>query len=182
MKQVLKKRPLGIIVLSLFHMVSGLFVLLIACLTWVFLDKINIFFSLLVTPAERFITSGLIACLVLVISGVLMWRGDTWGYYLGSFHYLAGALQNINTLLMLPFFLSSVYPNVEPVILITPQLFFAFYGLQGLLQALIYLYFFKRSVRVYFRVEEQNHWRFLIIQLIICLGIIILGLLYAIIM
>ncbi|MCK5242222.1 hypothetical protein KAR34_07210 [bacterium] len=177
MEQTIKKQPLGITVLSLFHLISGFIVLTTSSLIWLYLDRISVLFALIFTPAERFISAGLIAGIVLILSGVLLWKGDKWGYFIASFHYLVGAVQNITTILFLPLFMTSLFPNGNPQMLILPKAFYWFYGIQVAPQLLLFAYLCLPSIREYFRVKNHSLGKIILIQLGACVAVALFALL-----
>jgi hypothetical protein len=170
MEQMLKKQPIGITVLSLFHLISGFIALMSSILIWLYLDNIKVLFALIFTPSERFISAGMISCIVLILSGLLLWKGDTWGYYIAAFHYLVGAIQNATTLFFLPLFMTSLFPNQNIQILILPKAFYWFFGIQIVPQLLLFTYLCLPHIREYFGVKEQGLLKTILILLSACVA------------
>ena len=99
------KRPIGISILAGLHIIGSIIVAVIFLLYIPLLQnrpEFNKVVPLLgISPATLFIVIGFVLALACA-SGIGMWMGKKWGWFLGSFYYAYFIITNINALIMIP--------------------------------------------------------------------------------
>ncbi len=122
---------------------------------------------------------GVIVILVLrLTSGIGMWKGTRWGWYLGSLHYMYSIASTLTALIMIPFMMSVLDPADIAAMSRGPSYSSIKYGSQiiihFIIHFLLYVYFFKGTVRAFFGLTEQTKWKAIVGQIGMCLGLTIL--------
>lgn len=165
------KRPVGISILAILHIVGGglscIYVLFLIVLFSSNLETQQVFNNLgdslsLLPPA-----------ILAVISGIGMWKGRRWGWYLGLFYYVYSIVRNLIPFFTLRLLMNSI-PYEEVANLIPgPAYYYMKYGMGIIVHLLIYLYFFKDDVRTFFqlRLSKKGKWKPILVAL--CISILI---------
>ena len=168
------KRPKGISILSILHLIGGVSgALLIAPVVAEFNqspEASQIFNAMGIPPLSILINIILILTIALA-SGIGMWNGKKWGWYLGSFYYLYSVFRNAGALISIPRLCSQIPPQEMETLAHQPSYYYAKHATRVVVHFLLYLYFFKGNVRDFFAVSEQKKWKPVIIELGTCLAI-----------
>lgn len=169
MEAIRNKRPVGIAILAWLHIIGGA------------LGALAIGVPLLRnTPEARealsqngmvpflLLTALVFLCVLACLSGIGLWLGRWWGWFLGAFYHAYGVVRNVCALVMIPYLLGSLRPE---------ELAQAGYGLgfycckhaaRIIVHTLIYLYFFKADVRRHFGLSPKGRWLPALGQFAIC--------------
>jgi hypothetical protein len=75
-----------------------------------FRQRLSIF-SFLGFPTSLLIFSIVFLFALGIASGVGMWKGRKWGWYLGTFYYIYSITRNANALLAVSIFINSMSPG-----------------------------------------------------------------------
>jgi hypothetical protein len=167
-----RKRPTGITILSVLHFL-GVFGFAVLAF---FLVRSN-------DPQIRqgFANIGIsfpvVVCAIALLSalafasGIGMWCGAKWGWFLGSFYYAYSIVTNINALLSIDDILSAFPAEDTAHFRPGPAFYYGKFGFRLALSALIYLYFFKENVREYFGLQNAKKWPAVVVHFAVCIGI-----------
>lgn len=166
-----KTRPRGISILRVLHLVGGI-ILAIILVPLIIAFKSNpeaseAFAAMGMSPIAALIAM-ILLCVITIASGVTMWKGIKWGWYLGSFYYLYSVFRSISALMTVPLILSQAPPEqvAHP-----PSYYYTKFTVRSIIHLLIYLYFFKSNVRDFFNVSEIAKWKPVLIEIGVCLAI-----------
>jgi hypothetical protein len=168
-------RPLGVSILSWLDIIAGAGGA-IAVLLMIFhrtAPRVQEFFAATGISPSLTILYILLICSLALISGIGMWTGRRWAWYLGSFIWLYSIIRSLNALVNIALPLVTTQASETAQSSHGPVYYFAKFGLRVFFQILIYTYFFQPNVRSYFGVSETQKWRVFLPQLGIALGIII---------
>lgn len=136
----MKKKPIGITILSILALISGVLIVSQA------MHARN--FNALLVVSVLFV--GILA----ISSGIGMLLGKRWGWWLGTFYYVYAILRYLNTIFA-GFRIAVQSQNSIPEIgnHITE------YGIRIVIHSLILLYFFKDDVKEYFNVSHYSKFK-----------------------
>ena len=95
-----RKRPNGISILSVLHILAVVIGAIIVTITMMRGQ----------TPAW-IVVAFLFTFALALASGIGMWKGRKWGWYLGTFYYLYEIVRNVNVLISIPTLISSLTPE-----------------------------------------------------------------------
>ncbi len=136
------KRPTGISVLAILFVISGTGILILQIL---FVRRFGEVSEMIgVSPWYYYLSVGYLGLLYL-FSGILMWKGDRRGWWLGAYSQLYGILRSANVLLTIPSLIEQYgMPSADISTHYTKHL------IRIVLYLLIFLYFYKTNVLAYF--------------------------------
>lgn len=173
------QRPFGISILSVLHFLGGIGLCVVAAWGASMLKEPRVAKGI----AEMGIPLPLIAAGIGLLvflgigSGIGMWKGAKWGWYLGSFYYAYSIMRNLNALYSLS--------AVNELFASTPEeadsvpghglsYYYIKYGVRALISIMIYAYFFNRNVRAFFGLGQAKKWPAIAAQMAICIAFLIL--------
>lgn len=177
--QVKPPRPAGIAILSILAILGGIMI-----------AGLLLYFAVYLPPSKRremgqgvsetlgVAPSLLIAAVVFLgvlgtASGIGMWLGRKWGWWLGSFWYLFATFRNANALFV-TYQLSSTMPAEELAALPGGVgKYYLKFGARVIISALLYWYFFKSNVREFFGVQDAPLWKASAAQVGVCIAILV---------
>jgi hypothetical protein len=169
-----KKRPVGTSILAVIHIAGGI----LGAIVTVFLvnqlgknPEAHHGLAALGLPPALLIVAIVFIFGLGIASGIGMWKGRKWGWYLGSFYYMYSIIRNLNALVTIPMLMNSMPPEELANMSKGPSYYYIKHGGRVIIHLLLYLYFFKGSVREYFSLTEQNKWKPFLVELGICIGI-----------
>jgi hypothetical protein len=168
-------RPLGISILSVLHFLGGVVLLILAAAFPILTankPEIAEGMAAVGIPLPLLI-AGIVFLAVLAIgSGIGMWIGAKWGWYLGSFYYMYSVVRNILAFLNV-YLLVDQMPAAEVAAMTRgPEYHYFKFGGRVVIHALIFLYFFKGNVVEHFGLKDTSGWKVLLIEFGICVGIV----------
>lgn len=172
-----KKRPLGISILAVLHIIYAIFITFLLVQLAMKLEDQQ-FLDMLGPPPIVFIVTRCFIWGLAIASGILMWKGKKWGWYLGSFCYMWGILLYAIALATLLMSIISFMPPEEIAIgSQSPTYIFVKHSVQTIIAFLLYLYlylyFFRSNVREFFSLTEQKKWKPVLAELSICIAIVV---------
>ncbi|MCP4104639.1 MAG: TRAP transporter small permease [Desulfobacteraceae bacterium] len=167
-KEMKLLRPTGISILSWLHIIGGvlgivIFISVKESSQW-FGDSLKILG--LTQPILVIYVLSLFS--IGIASGIGMLNGKRWGWHWGAFYYIFSVASSLNSLIMIPTLMSTVDPAE---ILHEPSYYYIQSGCRLIIHLLIYLYFYKKNVRIFFGLADQNKWKAILSQIGICIGI-----------
>lgn len=174
-----KKRPVGISILAGFHIVGGI----LGAIVIVFLvaqlgrkpeaqEGFEQVLAMLGLPPALLVVAIVFIFGLSIASGIVMWKGIKWGWYLGSFYCMYIIVLNVNALFTIPMLMSSASPEELANMSRGPTYYYVKYGGRVIFHILLYLYFFKGNVREFFSLTEQKKWKPVLAELGVCIGIV----------
>lgn len=170
------QRPLGITLLAVLHFTGGLglmIVLIILLATSLDNPQLQEVFARLGVPIPLLIAGILLLSALGIASSIGMWRGARWGWHLGSFYYVYSILRNVSAMFLMSDLVSRSTADELASLRHGPGFYYLKFSIRVLISALIYLYFFKANVRNYFGLAENQSWKFILAQLLLCLVLLI---------
>ena len=175
MEESRKKRPIGISILSWLHILGGAAgaAIVVAFLPgmWNTPEALGVLNAIGIPPALLLLA--IVFLLILAcLSGVGMWMGKRWGWFLGSFYYAYSVVRNIIALAAIPGLLGALSSEELAEATHGPGYYYAKHGTRVVVHALLYLYFFKSNVRAYFGFRNRRRWLPAIVQIVICIAIV----------
>ncbi len=170
-------RPIGITLLSVLHFASGiLFGMLAICgAAMVREPQVAEAIAKIGIPIPLLAASLGVLTLLGILSGVGMWKGARWGWYLGSFYYMYSIIRNLNALLAVDNLFAMFAEEGLPSPGRGPSYYYLKFSLRALFSLLLYLYFFKGNVRDYFGLRQTKRWPIIVGQVAICIAIMLAG-------
>lgn len=168
-----RDRPLGITILSILHFVGGV-ALAIGLVAFAFVrvdPQVTQALSEIGIPLPLLIAGiGFLAVLG-IASAIGMWKGKTWGWYLGSFSFAYAIVRNVNALVAV-YDLSNVLPAEELADASRgPGYYYMKFGIRTVVSLLLFMYFFKANVRAYFGLVEARLWKAAVAEFVLCIVI-----------
>jgi len=149
-------RPKGITVLSILHVlggVAGLILIPYVAQQFSKAPEVAKGFSAAGFPPAVILSFLSIIAVVIIASGVGLWIGKKWGWYIGSFYYIYSILKSSNALLWLFYFMATL-PQGE---INDPYRHIIKHGITIIIHLLIYIYFFQPSVKNYFQLPDVKN-------------------------
>jgi len=107
-----KKRPIRTSLLAVLHVAGGILGAIGTFFLVVQLGKNPEYqqgFDMLGLPPALLIVAIVFSCGLGIASGMGMWRGRKWGWYLGSFCYMYSIVRGANALATIPILMSSIW-------------------------------------------------------------------------
>lgn len=170
------KRPIGTSIIAILHISGGflgiIFMIFMSVKVYYLpetLEKINI----LGLPPSLLIIAIFFVLVLALASGIGMWTGKKWGWFLGSFYYMYSIVRNSTALITIPMMINSMPPEEVAEMSRGPSYYYIKHGLKIIIHSLIFLYFFKSNVIDFFTMNEYKKWKPILIQLSICAIIVI---------
>jgi hypothetical protein len=163
------KRPFGIYLLSQLYFVLGLIGLIglmifIGCWDKQMSRDVPLASVAVFLPAST---------LVLLAASNGMWKGATWGWYLGSFLGAYGILRNVVALLDGYSLFRAMTAQELGALSNPPWVLYLKWSLGFLFSLLVFLYFFKPNVKEFFGMTNRLLRRAVVTELLLCLVVIV---------
>ncbi|MEW6104542.1 MAG: hypothetical protein AB1630_12135, partial [bacterium] len=162
----MKQRPLGITIFSIIYILVGMGIFIIQIL---FGKKMGDVSSLGISQLAFTISITFLGLLSFA-SGIGMWLGKKWGWWLGAFYCVYGVLRQVNVIIMLPGIIAQFGEPQQGI-----EYYWIKYAGRILCYSLLFLYFFKRNVREYFDLEEYPKKKAIFILIGVAFGIVASG-------
>jgi hypothetical protein len=101
-------------------------------------------------------------------SGIGMWIGSKWGWYCGSFWYAYAIVRNVAALVTIYGMSDVISADLASGSARGPGYYYFKHGGRIVVNALIFLYFFKTNVREYFGLADSSRWKAALLEFGIC--------------
>ena len=137
----MKKRPLGITILAILNIAGGIILFVGQVLMIGFLDELP---SLGISSPAAMISVAVLAILALV-SGIGMWLGRSWGWWLGAFYYVYGIVRNLNGVISLSGFSDEFGAPSQGI-----ETYYIRFGARVVFYSLILVYLFRGNILEHF--------------------------------
>jgi hypothetical protein len=109
-----------------------------------------------------------------VSSGIGMWVGRKWGWWLGSFYYVYSVARNASALLTISALEDELAGGTRG-----PEYYYVKYGGRVVVHFLILLYFFRGNVLRYFALENLPKWKAVSTLIAVCAAIFVAASLFS---
>ncbi len=176
-KELKPGRPLGISIFAWLDIIGGVLgVPITAFVVFFFAKSINgrhFLAGLGISPELLFVYL-MVLCVLAIASGVGMWSGKRWGWYLGSFFCVYNIVRDVNALIRITAAMNAMSREDVAGMSHGPGFFYVKFGVRIILGILMYLYFFKANVRAHFGLSETKKWKPVATQTAICAAILLL--------
>ncbi|MEQ8788655.1 MAG: hypothetical protein RIC55_20260 [Pirellulaceae bacterium] len=165
-QRITVNRPIGVTILAVLHLLGGALLFVSQFLLLANLDTLDESFQAIgISPVLVLGGLMLLACLA-TASGVGMWIGAKWGWWLASFYYVYSVFRNASAMMTIV-----AMTNSLAAIGLGPEEYLLKHAGRMLIHFLLLLYFFKSNVLYYFGLEQFNKAKAIGILVGICLGI-----------
>lgn len=144
-------RPMGVSILSALLMLSGLMLLVAQITLFATLKGMEETLNSIGIPPYILLFGVIFLTALTIASGVGMWMGTKWGWWLGSFYYVYSVFRNGSALLSIGMMTEQFEDTSRGV-----EYYMAKHGSRAVFSFLLFLYFFKRNVLEYFGMEGLN--------------------------
>ncbi len=158
-------RPIGIILLSILHFISGVGIILVP----IFFHNPNLSNEIGISSVLMY-SSILFLGVISILSAIGMWLGKSWGWWLGAFYYIYAIARYTNSIIVLNS-LSDQLANSSR----GSGYYFSRDIFRIITSGLIFIYFFKNNVREYFTLKNYSKIKSMGILVIITLALIIVA-------
>jgi len=168
-----KERPRGISILSVFHIAGGVFRVIVAIYLVAQFSKnpeVQQRIAMLDLPPALFVITTIFISSLAIASGIGMWKGRQWGWYLGSFYHLYIVARNANAFATIAMLMSFLLPG-ELTDMSRGLSYDYIKPVRIIVHFLLYIYFFEGNVRNFFSNAGQSKWRPILGQIGIYTGI-----------
>ena len=159
-------RPVWVSVLAVLHFVGGIVYLGTQFIFLANLKAIEPTLHTLGMTSGLMIFALMVLAIVSIASGIGMWIGVKWGWWLGAFYYIYSIFRNASAVLMV-----ISMTNVLEVGSREPEYYLIKHSGRIVLHFLIFLYFFKGNVLEFFHLEGLSKPKAIGIMVGICIVI-----------
>jgi len=157
-----KARPIGITLLSVWYVFSGISSLLLQIPIFATLlqsspDAAAVLSAVGIQPFSDPLVASLVSAVILA-AGIGVWMGYRWGWYVGSFYcfyFMVGGIEGIlESIVSWNIYYKDTIPNgvIGDVIFQLIKIGSAF-----VIPLIIYIYYYRRAVKEYFNVADVNN-------------------------
>ena len=160
------RRPRGIAILSVLAIIGGVILLFVSILMAASSQNSSVSFTEMGFPPSLVLTAIAFLAALTLASGIGMWRGLKWGWWLGCFYYVYAVFRNGSALLTI----SEMSVDLADVAR-GPEYYYGKYSLRIVFNLLLILYFFKSSVLEYFGLTDINKLKAIGFLVLTCIGI-----------
>ena len=92
-------RPIGLSILAVLHLLGGLVLFAIQFLLWTRVDQMKQPLQVIGMPPVILLAGVMFLSLLGIISGIGMWTGARWGWWVAAFYYVYGVFRNAGALI-----------------------------------------------------------------------------------
>lgn len=159
-------RPVGVSILAMLHLVGGVGLAVVLVALVVNRQAIGEPLQMLGMPPALLIIGVLFLAVLTIASGVGMWMGTKWGWWLAAFYYLYGVVRHGSALMTVAALADRLEDGMRG-----PAFYLIKFGVRIIVHLLLVLYFFRGNVRAFFGLTTVGKARALGILVGICLAI-----------
>ncbi|EMI47185.1 putative membrane protein [Rhodopirellula sp. SWK7] len=157
------ERPVGVSVLAVLHILGGLVLFGVQFLMFARLDSMEESLRAMGIPPVLVIVGVMFLSVLTIASGIGMWMGTRWGWWLAAFYYVYGVLRNASAL----YTVVSMADQLEGTAR-GPEFYMIKHSVRIVIQSLLLMYFFKGNVLDYFDLSTLKKGKALGILVGIC--------------
>lgn len=164
--RVTTARPVGISILAALHFVGGIILFGGQFLLFANLQAMEDSLRSVGMPPALLIAGVMFLAVLATASGVGMWIGAKWGWWLGSFYYVYSIFRNGSALLTIVAMSDQFEGNSRGI-----EYYLIKHIGRIVVHALLFLYFFKGSVLGFFGMKDLNKATAIAIPVGICIAV-----------
>lgn len=146
-------RPFGVTILSVLGILSGVLGSLVVVMSFASQANLDELTQQVGMPPWLFLGSLAFTALMSFFSGVGMWGGKRWGWWLASFGFVYAIFKDANAVWMIPTLIER-YGTPDR----GAAFYYAKYGFRILLSAVILAYLYRPKVRGFFYLQVSKLW------------------------
>lgn len=161
-------RPVGVSILAVLHLLGG--VVLFGMQFWLYAklgDLEGALRSIGITPI-MVILGVMFLSVITIGSGVGIWIGAKWGWWLASFYYIYSVFRNASTILAVLAMSDQLQGEDRGV-----AYYIIKHGGRIVVHSLLFMYFFKSNVLAFFGLENLSKAKAVGILISICIGFMV---------
>lgn len=162
-------RPVGVSILAVLHIIGGGLLLIAQFVMIANLNAMQEPLESIGIPPALLIVGVMFLCVVTLASGVGMWLGTRWGWWLMAFYYVYGILRNAMAIVTVGMLADQLEGAARG-----PEYYVVKHGMRVVIQAMILCYCFKANVVEYFDLRDVSKLKALAILSGICIAIAVL--------
>ena len=159
-------RPVGVSILAVLHFVGGILLFGVQFLMFANLNAMEESLRTIGIPPALLIVAVMFLAVLAVASGVGMWIGSKWGWWLAAFYYVYSIFRNASALLTIVAMADELGGGTRG-----PEYYMIKHGGRIVVHFLLFLYFFKGNVLQFFRLEGLSKPKAIGILVAICIAI-----------
>lgn len=144
-------RPVGVTILSVLAIISGVLGGLVVVMPFASEANLGELTEHVGMPSWLFLSSLAFTALMSFLSGVGMWGGKRWGWWLGAFGFVYAVCKDANAMWLIPKLIER-YGTPDR----GAAFYYAKYGFRIFLSAAILGYLYRPPVRAFFRLQVST--------------------------
>jgi hypothetical protein len=159
-------RPVGISILAVLHFIGGILLFGSQFLLFANLQAMEESLRAIGIPPVLLIIGVMFLAVLAIASGVGMWMGAKWGWWLASFYYVYSIFRNGSALLTVVAMADQLEGGSRG-----PEYYMIKHGVRIIVHFLLFLYFFKGNVLEFFGLETLSKPKAIGVLVGICIAI-----------
>ena len=163
-----RARPVGISILAVLHVIGGIGLFGVQFLMFANLQTMEETLRTIGIPPILLIVGVMFLAILAIASGVGMWLGKAWGWWLGSFYYVYSIFRNVSALLMV-FAMADQFDGGSR----GPEFYVFKHSFRIVIHFLLFLYFFKSNVLGFFGLSSLNKGQAIGILVGVCIALVV---------
>ncbi len=141
-------RPVGVSILAVLHLIGGILLFGAQFLLFANLQAMGESLRSIGIPPVLLIIGVMFLAVLAIASGVGMWMGTKWGWWLASFYYVYSIFRNCSALLTVFTIADQLEGDSRG-----PEYYMTKHGVRIIVHLLLFLYFFNGNVLAFFGME-----------------------------
>ena len=160
-------RPVGVSILAVLHLIGGIVLFGAQFLLIANLQAMDESLRSIGIPPVLLIVGVMFLAVLAIASGVGMWMGTKWGWWLAAFYYVYSIFRNGSALLTIVVMADQLESGTR-----SPEYYMIKHGGRIIVHLLLFLYFFKGNVLEFFGMETLSKAKAIGILVGICIAIL----------
>jgi len=160
-------RPVGVSILAVLHLIGGVLLFGAQFLLFANLQAMDESLRSIGIPPALLVIGVMFLAILTIASGVGMWMGTRWGWWLAAFYYVYSIFRNGFALLTIVAMADQLEGGTRG-----PEYYMIKHGGRVVVHLLLFLYFFKGNVLEFFGIEMLSKLKAISILVGICIAIL----------
>jgi hypothetical protein len=161
-------RPMGVSILAVLHLIGGVILFGVQFLLFANLDAMQEPLRTIGVPPALLIAAVMFLAVLTIASGVGMWKGARWGWWLAAFYYMYSIFRNASALLTLYALSDQLEAGTR-----SPDYYLLKHSVRIVIHFLLFLYFFKANVLAFFQLQGLNRAKAAGMLVAVCIAIVL---------